>query len=420
MANSLTPTDVYAVVNAMAAEMFGSANSLTAFNTSSFVTVGEHMLRTGYTNTLDALSVVIGRTIVAARPYRGRFRIVVAIPEEWGGITRKISYYATKEEETTSFNTNVNTLNPPLTDGNSVDQWVITKQYPLEMNFCGLKVEQKTYTTFVDQLKMAFTSEAAFAEFMSGRLVAIANDLEVAWEARNRLLILNAVGATYNVGASRSVVNMTTEFNTHYSTNYTTSDLLTTYLKEFVAFFVAKLEGDLELARDYNELFHIYPARNDDGGNALVLPRHTPPAMRRLLLFMPVLRLEEKTIFPALFNTSTLRIEDYEAVEYWQNPNVPAGVDIVPNQLNTANGQSANGNRVQLSTVLGLMFDRDALATSVKIEDVYTTPINAKGKYFNTVYHWAFQHKLDQTENMILYYMDDSDVQEEPADGGEG
>ncbi len=410
MANTLTPVDVYAVVNAMVTEMYGSNSGLTAFNTSSFVSVGEHMLRTGYTNTLDALSVVIGRTIVSARPYRGRFRIIVAIPEEWGGITRKISYYATKEEQTESFNTNLNSAAPPLVDGGSVDPWTISKQYPLEMNFCGLKVEQKSYTTFVYQLKMAFSSEAAFAEFMSGRLVAIANDLEVAWEARNRLLILNAIGATYNVGATRSVVNMTTEFNTHYSTNYTTSDLLTTYLKEFVAFFVAKLEGDMELARDYNELFHIYPARNDDGGNALVLPRHTPPAMRRLLLFMPVLRLEEKTIFPALFNTSELKLENYEAVEYWQNPNVPASVDIVPNQLNTTNGQSTNGSRAQIGTVLGLMFDRDALATSVKIEDVYTTPINARGKYYNTVYHWAFQHKLDQTENMILYYMDDSDV----------
>lgn len=416
MANTLTPVDVYAVVNAMVTEMYGSNSGLTAFNTSSFVSVGEHMLRTGYTNTLDALSVVIGRTIVSARPYRGRFRIIVAIPEEWGGITRKISYYATKEEQTESFNTDLNSAAPPLVDGGSVDPWTISKQYPLEMNFCGLKVEQKSYTTFVDQLKMAFSSEAAFAEFMSGRLVAIANDLEVAWEARNRLLILNAIGATYNVGAARSVVNMTTEFNNHYSTHYATSDLLTTYLKEFVAFFVAKLEGDLELARDYNELFHIYPARNDDGGNALVLPRHTPPAMRRLLLFMPVLRLEEKTIFPALFNTSELRLENYEAVEYWQNPNVPASVDIVPNQLNTTNGQSTNGSRAQIGTVLGLMFDRDALATSVKIEDVYTTPINARGKYYNTVYHWAFQHKLDQTENMILYYMDDSDVTEEDDD----
>ena len=40
MANTLTPTDVYAIVNAMAAEMYGANNSLQAVNTSTFATVG--------------------------------------------------------------------------------------------------------------------------------------------------------------------------------------------------------------------------------------------------------------------------------------------------------------------------------------------------------------------------------------------
>lgn len=110
---------------------------------------------------------------------------------------------------------------------------------------------------------------------------------------------------------------------------------------------------------------------------------------------------------PSLFNDSYLRLENYEGMEFWQNPNVPAAVDIVPNQLDVATGQSANGTRVQLNYVLGLLFDRDALATTVKLEDVITTPVNAKGDYYNTVYHWAYMFKQDQTENMILYYMAD-------------
>ena len=87
MANTLTPTDVYSIVNAMAAEMYGSNNTLTAFNTSTFATVGEAMLRTGYENTVGALSAVIGKTIVAARPYRGKFRIIMKVPQEFGLIT---------------------------------------------------------------------------------------------------------------------------------------------------------------------------------------------------------------------------------------------------------------------------------------------------------------------------------------------
>lgn len=403
MANSFSPQDVYAIVNAMAAEMYGANNSITAMDTSSFVSVGEHMLRTGYTNTLNALSNVIGRTIVAARPYKGRFKIIAKIPAEWGGIERKISFYATKNEPTQSFNTQL--AASQLVDGASIDPWKISKDYPLEMDFCGIKPLQKSYTTWVDQLKLAFKNEGEFSSFVSGRLINIANDIEVSEDAQNRLQILNAIGATVNTGTARQAVNMRTAFNDFYGTSYTVADLLGAHFTEFIEFFVMKLQGDMELAREYNDLFHIFPARNDDGGNALTLLRHTPPEMRRLLLYMPIIRQAEKTVFPALFNDSYLKLDNFEGVEYWQNPNVPAAVKVVPNQLDTTTGQSATGSEVDLDMVLGVFFDRDALATSLKIEDVFTTDINARGKYYNTVYHWAHQYKFDPTENMIVYYL---------------
>ena len=143
MANTLTPTDVYAIVNAMATEMYGQNQTITAVNTSTFATVGEKMLRTGYENTVGALSAVIGRTIIAARPYRGRFRIIMRVPQEFGLITRKISFYSGALEQSTDFNTNL--APAQIVDGASIDPWKITKTYPLEINFVGLKLMQKIY-----------------------------------------------------------------------------------------------------------------------------------------------------------------------------------------------------------------------------------------------------------------------------------
>ena len=403
MANTLTPTDVYGIVNAMSAEMFGQNSTLTAFNTSSFATVGEAMLRTSYENTVGALSAVIGRTIIAARPYRGKFRIIMRVPQEFGLITRKISFYATKLEESNDFNTDIN--GTQIVDGASIDPWTISKTYPLEINFAGLKVTQKNYTIFRYQLKQAFQSEAQFGSFVSGLLVRIANDLEVMMDAENRLQVLNAIGATYNVGAPRQKVNLVTEFNAFYGTSYTAAQLLSTYFDELMKFFVMKLKGDMSLMEEENELFHIFPAKNDDAGNALSLTRHTAPEDRRLLLYMPRIRQAEATIFPSLFDSSYLKLEQYEGVEYWQNPNVPEAVSVTPNQLNVATGQSANGNAVALDHVLAVLFDRDALVTSVHVEDVLTSPVNNKGSYYNVTYHWGKDHMLDQTENMIIYYL---------------
>lgn len=403
MANTLTPTDVYGIVNAMSAEMFGQNNTLTAFDTSTFATVGEAMLRSGYENTVGALSAVIGRTIIAARPYRGKFRIIMRVPQEFGLITRKISFYATKLEESNDWNTDINATQ--IVDGASIDPWTITKTYPLEINFAGLKVTQKNYTIFRYQLKQAFKDEASFGSFVSGLLVRIANDLEVMMDAENRLQVLNAIGATYNVGAARQKVNLTTEFNAFYGTSYTATQLLSTYFDELMKFFVMKIKGDMSLMEEENELFHIFPAKNDDGGNALSLTRHTAPADRRLLLYMPRIRQAEATIFPSLFDSSYLRLDQFEGVEYWQNPNVPEAVSITPNQLDTTTGESETGSAVALDHVFALLFDRDALVTSVHVEDVLTSPVNNKGSYYNVTYHWGKDHMLDQTENMILYYL---------------
>lgn len=405
MANTLTPTDVYAIVNAMAVEMYGANNTLTAVNTTTFSTVGEAMLRTGYENTVGALSTVIGKSIIAARPYSGKFKVIMRVPQEYGLITRKMSFYSGALEPSTDFNTNLS--GSQIVDGASIDPWTITKTYPLEINFAGLKLTQKNYTVFRYQLKQAFANEGAFGSFVSGLLIQIANDLEVDMDAENRLQLINAIGATYNTGTARQNVNLTAAYNAYYGTSYTTAQLLSTYFKELMEFFVMRIKGDMELMAEYNSLFHIYPAKNDDGGNALTLNRHTPPEARRLVLFMPRIRQAEATIFPSLFDTGYLRLSDYIGLEYWQNPNVPEGVSVTPNQLNTATGQSENGNAVALDHVLAVLFDRDALVTSVHVEDVLTSPVNNKGSYYNVTYHYGKDYQYDPTENMVIYYLAD-------------
>lgn len=402
MANSLTPQDVYGIVNAMAAQMYGAVG-MTAVDTSSFVTIGENMLRSGYTNTLNALSNVIGKTIYAVRRYNGKFKIIMKTPAEWGGIERKISFYAKSMSETTDWNTQQ--VQSRLNDGASVDMFKINKKYPLEINFAGIKTLQYDDTTFLYQLKGAFQNEQNFSDFVSAKLVDIANDLETKVEAENRLMILNAIGATYNVGADRQKVNLREEFNTKYGTTYSISDLMTTHLAEFTAFMVAKIEGDMKLMEERNVLFHIFPNRNSDAGVPLALPRHTPPEARRLILYMPLIRDEMKSVFPALFNDSYLKLENFEGVEYWQDSRSPMAVSVTPNQLDLATGKSETGDAVSLTNVVGLLFDRDALSMSIKNEEALTSPINTAGGYYNTTYHWAMQYKQDQTENMVLYYI---------------
>ena len=404
--NNVTVNDSYAIINAASVAMFGEDASLQARDTSSFVAVGEKMLRTGAEQTLNALTMVYSTMITDVQKYRGGLRIIAEIPDRFGAVVRKIRFYAKGFDASKNFNTvqNPNTLD----DGNSVDHYTIHKKYPLELNFIQLQTLQYPFTTWEDQLEIAFHSPEEFARYSSAKLVEIANDIETGYEAKRRLQVLNAIGATYNTGTARQNVNLRVAFNNENGTTYSVNDLLTTYKAEFYAFMIERIKGDMKLMEERNTLFHIYPARNDDSGNALVLPSFTTPEDRRMVLYMPLIRKAEANVLPALFGPDYLRLENYEGVEYWQDPvNNPAAVSVTPNQLDAATGASTTGNAVALDYVVGLLYDRKALMTSLKFEKARTTPINAAGGYFNTITSWLYQNMYDACENMILYYLAD-------------
>ena len=71
MANSLTQNQLYTVLNSIAAQATGNAG-LTATDTSSFVTVADVTLKSGYDNVISAISQVLSRTIFSNRSCRSR------------------------------------------------------------------------------------------------------------------------------------------------------------------------------------------------------------------------------------------------------------------------------------------------------------------------------------------------------------
>ena len=228
-------------------------------------------------------------------------------------------------------------------------------------------------------------------------------------EAENRLTVLNAIGATYNTGAAASKRNLTKLFNDEYST---TAQLLNEHIKEFTEFYIVQLKNDMDMLKGNHDLYHLTPSKNDDAGQPLKLLRHTPMEYQRLYLYKPLVRKTEARVMAEIFNDNYLKLPQYEGVMYWQNPSAPAEVNVTPNQLNITDGSSKTGNAVDLKQVVGLLYDRDAIGTHYHIDRVLTTPVNAAGAYYNTVYHWAKDHQLDQTENIILYYMEDSEDSE--------
>ena len=404
-ASVFRPQDIYTIANALVKQVTGQTPAIQAVDTSSFINVGQMCLNQSKEGTLQALYNMVARTIITSRAYTGRFTSIETTSQEWGLFVRKIAFFSGAFDETKFINTdqNPNTLR----DGQSVDMYEISKRYPLEMWYTGQSTLDQRYTTFRSQLKTAFTSESELSAFLAGITTEVANDVARWKTAENRAVVMNFIGSIYNTGKAGQKVNLTAEFNAARGTAYTTAELLTTHLQEFLSFFVSYLETLTSLLEESTDLYHLVPECTDDNGNKLTLLRHTPKSEQKLLLYQPLINDAKAWVYPAIFGPGYLSFGNYEGVNFWQNINNKSAVSVVPSQFDVNTAQQVKGKTVNLSMVVGLLYDKRALATVYMMDSVYTTPFNTRGEYYNTEHHWKMNYIQDPTENAVLFYMED-------------
>ena len=410
---TLTPLDCYQLINAIAAEATGQDGTLTAVNTSTFVSVGESILRTGTENTLNAISLVLGRTFMAVRPYEAKLRIVNAINSGlYANRVRKISYLSRYAQPSGAFNTDLYTNHAMGYDngsnaGSSVaSMWEQNQPVPLEMNFAGSSVWDDSTTVYEKQLQAAFRDEASFADFMGGIMTEKGNDIESEKEAFNRATLLNFMAGIYDLNAvTGGAIDMTAAYNAWAGTSYTRAQLHSTYRKEFLGFYVATVKKLSNQLTNRSMKYHWSPSKTINGVTYNLL-RHTPKSKQKLIMFRPFWIDAESLVLPEIFNDQYLKIDNFEAVDFWQDELVPAGINITPAIPDPSDPTTQTaGAAVALDYVLGVLYDEDALLVDYQLDSSYSTPVEARKQYRNIWWHFKKNAINDFTENGILLYM---------------
>ena len=422
MAKALTPQDCYQIINAVARQATGQS-ALQATDASSFVSVGETILATGMENTLNALSTVLNRLIVASRPYTAKLRLMDA--EDTGVFSnrlRKISFYSQDALPDGAHNTQLFTnlaagfTNGQNPDGNGDPQstksmWEQHPAMPLEVNFAGSEVWQDCVTMYEVQVQTAFRNQEEFARFVAGYLTEHANDIEQQREAYNRMVLLNKIGMTYDMGGIMpgSVKNLTKEFNDYYGTSYSSAQLRSTYLKEFLAFMVATIKEDSDYLTERSALQHYAFSKTVDGVSYSVL-RHTPRDKQRLFLFAPLYRKAEALVMPEIFNDEYLQLTQYESITYWQSELDRAAINVTPAVYDPSDGTQKAGAAVDIPFVVGLLYDVEGMMTRFDLDYSASSPLEAR-KLFRNVWN-TFQkgNVCDPSEKTILYVMQDFSI----------
>ena len=427
MARAYTPRDAHTLMNALVEQATG-AQTITVVDTSTFVSAGELVMSTGLENVYNALSILVGRTYAAVRPYDARLQLINAINSGvYTNRFRKISYYSKPAQPSGWFNTQLFTnLKDGFTAGQNPDsqgnaqstksQYEINSGVPLQVIFGGSSTWQESLTIFENQLKVAFRSESEFMAFWTGLVTQKDNDIEMEKEAFNRMTLLNHMAARVDFANQNLIpggaVNLTAAFNARFGTAYTSAQLRTTYLTDFLAFFVSVIKTHSMQMRQNSLNYHWTPTLTRDGVTYNRLNRHTPARNQRLLLYTPLFVEAEAQVFPEVFHENYLELKNYEGVMFWQaedatftnNPKL----DVTPAVTDPNTGLQTAGNRIQLDYVVGMLYDEDALMVDYQLETTNTSPLEARKGYRTQWYTFAKNAISDLTENGIVFYMADA------------
>lgn len=413
MAKALTPQDCHAILNSIASQVTG-ATGLTATDTSSFVSVGEKVLAAGSENVMNTLSLVLMKTLIAARPYSGKLQLINSMNSGvYSNRFRKVSFYSQPALEDGRTN---NQLHKNLaagydngkqgsgTNSSVASQWEQHPAVALERNFAGSSVWQDCLTRYENQLQQAFRSEAEFAAFIDGILTEKENDIEQEKENFRRMTLLNAMAANHDLGLS---YNLTAAYNNHYgltgSNAKTTAQLLTTDLTSFLEFFVAELKILTKRLTYRTNDHHWSPTRAD----GLQLLRHTPMNKQKLFLYEPLMARARAQVMPEIFNPTYLDIKNYEGVDFWQSYDEPMKMSITPAVPKADGTTQQAGSAVALNNVIGFLFDTDALMVDFQLDNARSTGVEARKHFMNVWYSMQRNAINDPTENAVLLYMAD-------------
>ena len=418
MARTLTPKDVHVIMNAIVHQVTGQ-DSMSVVDTSSFISAGELVMKSGVENVLNAISIVMGETYMAVRPRKAKLMIINALNSGmYTNRMRKISFYTRDAQASGAFNTDLftnfkdgfdNGQNP---DESNVPQstqsmWVHNAPVPMEMNFAGTSTWQDSTTVYEKQLRIMFRNEDEFARFWGGVMTEKGNDIERQKEAFNRMTLISAIAQRIDIAklnyATTSVIDLTSGFNAKFGTNYTGAQLISTYLKQFLEYFVSVVRMTYDLMTDDSVDYHWFPAKEGH-----VLLRHTPKDLQKLILFNPLFVDAEAQVMPEIFNDKYLKLENYEGVNYWQSRQTPSAINItpaLPDVDGKHNGEQFAGAPVSEDYVVGVMYDTDALMVDYQLDDASATPKEARKHYHNLWWTFAKNAIVDATENMVVFVM---------------
>lgn len=399
---------IYKIINSVSSEVLGKTD-IVQEDLTGIVDLGTAVFnQNAVDNYVKSLVNHIGKVIFVNRPYAGKVPSVLMDAWEFGSVLEKISADVPEAEENDTWD---------LTDGAEYKQDVFHKP-TVTAKFFNSKVTFEVPVSITErQVKESFSNAAQLNGFISMIYAAVEKSMTIKADALIMRTINNMIaetvladavafnataegdmaGADLSSASTARCVNLLKLYNDKYfpATDETTPnpDALT----------AAKAITDPDFIRFASYVMGTYADRLQSISTVFNVggkERFTPKDMLHVVLLSDFAKAAQTYLYSDTFNRGDVLLPQAETVPFWQG----SGKNYDFANTGHINVKESGGKAVEISGVLGVMFDRDALGVC-NLDRRVTTNYNAKAEFFNNYYKFDAGYFNDTNENFVVFFI---------------
>lgn len=392
---------IYTIINSVSGEVLGKTG-IVQDDLTGIVDLGQEVFnQNAVDNYVKSLVNHIGKVIFVNRPYAGKVPSVLMDAWEFGSVLEKISADVPEAEENDTWD---------LTDGTIYSQDVFHKP-TVTAKFFNSKVTFEVPVSITErQVKESFSNAAQLNGFISMIYAAVEKSMTIKADALIMRTINNMIaetvladaktfgataagamaGADLSSASTARCVNLLKLYNdkTGASTKLTAAKAITD--PDFIRFASYVMGTYADRLQSISTVFNV-------GGKE----RFTPKDMLHVVLLSDFAKAAQTYLYSDTFNRGDVLLPQAETVPFWQG----SGQNYEFASTGHIDIKESGGKAVEISGVLGVMFDRDALGVC-NLDRRVTTNYNAKAEFFNNYYKFDAGYFNDTNENFVVFFIE--------------
>lgn len=391
---------IYEIINSVSREVLGKTD-IVADDLTGIVDLGTEVFnQNAVDNYVKSLVNHIGKVIFVNRPYAGKVPSVLMDAWEFGSVLEKISADVPEAEENNTWD---------LTDGHTYSQDVFHKP-TVTAKFFNSKVTFEVPVSITErQVKESFSNAAQLNGFISMIYAAVEKSMTIKADALIMRTINNMIaetvladakafgataagdmaGADLSSASTARCVNLLKLYNdkTGAGTPLTAAKAITD--PDFIRFASYVMGTYADRMQSISTLFNVGKKE-----------RFTPKDMLHVVLLSDFAKAAQTYLYSDTFNRGDVLLPQAETVPFWQG----SGQNYDFASTGHINVKESGGKDVEITGVLGVMFDRDALGVC-NLDRRVTTNYNAKAEFFNNYYKFDAGYFNDTNENFVVFFI---------------